>query len=375
MKTSVWLCVTWPAACSGRRAGDLRGRLAGSVTSRDGARLPGVVLSVARERTAGARGLHGEPGHVPLAASSPPGAYEVRAALPGFEERVVPAVVVRAGEETPLDLSLDVAGLQRDGERRGRGPARDARGVGAARDAGRRHRRGPGLEGRTVAVAQGRDRERGRAARPAEPRPERADRRPARLRRVPEPHGPGRLPRGLRGGGPGRGRQGAFRREEPGRARRHHQRGDPQAGDGVARDAQPRRGLLRLRQPLAHRRPRRRAALGPRRVLGAPGRPVRGRRRPPLHRARQLPAREPGRPGLLDRHRLGPRRLGARRGPPARRRLHPPGLGGRALPVPADGRPVGRHRPRRTCATRRPASARGRRACARRATSRRSTTG
>ena len=155
----------------------------------------------------------------------------------------------------------------------------------------------------------------------------------------------------------------------------HHQRRDPQAGDGVARDAHPRRGLLRPRQPLAHRRPRRRAALGPRRLLGAPGRPVRGRRRPTLHRARELPAREPGRPGLLDRHRLGPGRLGARRGPPGGRRLHAPGLGGRPLPLPDDGRAVGRHRPRRTCATRRPASARGGRACARRATSRRWTTG
>ncbi len=40
-----------------------------------------------------------------------PGAYEVRAALPGFAERVAPAVAVRAGEEMRLDLTLDVAGL------------------------------------------------------------------------------------------------------------------------------------------------------------------------------------------------------------------------------------------------------------------------
>ena len=41
-----------------------------------------------------------------------PGTYEVRATLAGFEERVVPGVVVRAGEETPLDLSLEVASFR-----------------------------------------------------------------------------------------------------------------------------------------------------------------------------------------------------------------------------------------------------------------------
>ncbi|HSD65923.1 MAG TPA: TonB-dependent receptor, partial [Vicinamibacteria bacterium] len=41
-----------------------------------------------------------------------PGAYEVRATLLGFEEKVVPDVAVRPGEETLLGLSLDVAGLR-----------------------------------------------------------------------------------------------------------------------------------------------------------------------------------------------------------------------------------------------------------------------
>ncbi len=41
-----------------------------------------------------------------------PGSYEVRASLPGFEEKVVPDVVVRPGEETTLELSLDVASFR-----------------------------------------------------------------------------------------------------------------------------------------------------------------------------------------------------------------------------------------------------------------------
>jgi len=47
MKTSVWLCVTCLAA-SLAGAQEPGGRLAGSVTARDGSRLPGVVLTVAR---------------------------------------------------------------------------------------------------------------------------------------------------------------------------------------------------------------------------------------------------------------------------------------------------------------------------------------
>jgi len=110
MKTSVWLCVTWLAA-SVAGAQEPGGRLAGSVTARDGSRLPGVVMTVAGAdgwSTQVATGSLGTFRSGELA----PGAYEVRAALPGFAERVAPAVTVRAGEETRLDLTLDVAGLR-----------------------------------------------------------------------------------------------------------------------------------------------------------------------------------------------------------------------------------------------------------------------
>ena len=109
MKTSAWLCVTLLAA-NLAGAQESRGRLAGSVTSRDGARLPGVVVTVARADGWSAQVTTGSLGTF-RSGDLAPGAYEVRAALPGFAERVAPAVAVRAGEEVLFDLTLDVAGL------------------------------------------------------------------------------------------------------------------------------------------------------------------------------------------------------------------------------------------------------------------------
>ena len=96
-------------AAGGARADGPRGRIAGSVTSRDGARLPRVTLVVTGAASgASARFSTGSLGTF----RSPylvPGAYEVRASLAGFEDKVVSDVAVRPGVETPLDLSLDVA--------------------------------------------------------------------------------------------------------------------------------------------------------------------------------------------------------------------------------------------------------------------------
>ncbi len=88
------------------------GHIAGAVSSQDGARLPGVALSIrgassgaeARQSTGGL-GTYRSP-------DLPPGVYEVRAALAGFEEAVAPGVEVRAGEETRLDLTLAMAALR-----------------------------------------------------------------------------------------------------------------------------------------------------------------------------------------------------------------------------------------------------------------------
>ena len=91
------------------RAEDSRGRIAGSVSSRDGARLPRVALVVTA--AGGGEGVRLSTGGLGTFRSPElaPGTYEVRASLPGFEEKVAAGIVVRPDEETALDLSLDVA--------------------------------------------------------------------------------------------------------------------------------------------------------------------------------------------------------------------------------------------------------------------------
>ena len=98
---------------AGRANGeDGRGRVAGEVTSRDGARLPGVVLRLTSQ--SGGESTRFSTGSLGTFRSPEltPGAYEVRATLAGFEEGVVPGIFVRAGGETPLDLSLEVASFR-----------------------------------------------------------------------------------------------------------------------------------------------------------------------------------------------------------------------------------------------------------------------
>jgi iron complex outermembrane receptor protein len=98
-------------AAVGARADDPSGRITGSVTCRDGAQLPRVSLVITS--TAGGDTVRLSTGSLGTFRSRDlaPGTYEVRVSLAGFEEKVVP-VVVRAGEETLLDLSLDVASFQ-----------------------------------------------------------------------------------------------------------------------------------------------------------------------------------------------------------------------------------------------------------------------
>ncbi|HUL79246.1 MAG TPA: TonB-dependent receptor [Vicinamibacteria bacterium] len=110
MRTRV---VVWASCVAASVAGaqEARGRLAGSVTSPDRARLPGVVLVVSRADGWSARLSTGSLGTF-RSGELLPGTYEVRASLPGFEERVAPGVIVRPGEEERLDLSLEVAGFR-----------------------------------------------------------------------------------------------------------------------------------------------------------------------------------------------------------------------------------------------------------------------
>jgi iron complex outermembrane receptor protein len=107
MRTCVVVWAWWLAA-SLAGAQETRGRLVGSVTSRDGARLPGVVLVVARADGGSVRLSTGSLGTF-RSPDLDPGTYEVRASLPGFKATVTPDVAVRSGEETRLDLTLDVA--------------------------------------------------------------------------------------------------------------------------------------------------------------------------------------------------------------------------------------------------------------------------
>jgi len=105
------LVLAWGLAASGARAGEPSGRITGTVTCRDGAQLPRVALVLTAE--AGGEAVRVSTGSLGTFRSPDlaPGPYELRASLPGFQEKVVP-VVVRAGEETSVELSLDVATFQ-----------------------------------------------------------------------------------------------------------------------------------------------------------------------------------------------------------------------------------------------------------------------
>ncbi len=99
-------------AAAGTRAGEPRGRIAGSVTSRDGARLPRVALVITSASGGGSTRLSTGSLGTFRSPELAPGDYEVRATLAGFEERLVPGVSVRAGKETPLELVLEVASFR-----------------------------------------------------------------------------------------------------------------------------------------------------------------------------------------------------------------------------------------------------------------------
>ena len=78
-------------AADGARAEEARGRIAGSVTSRDGARLPRVALVITGGRRGGSERRVSTGGLGTFRSPDlAPGAYEVRATLAGFEEKVVP---------------------------------------------------------------------------------------------------------------------------------------------------------------------------------------------------------------------------------------------------------------------------------------------
>jgi len=94
------------------RAAATRGRLTGAVSSRDGSRLPGVALVVTRAADGTSfRRSTGGLGTFSLSELEP-GSYALHASLPGFEDGQLDEVEVRAGEETRVELSLDVASFR-----------------------------------------------------------------------------------------------------------------------------------------------------------------------------------------------------------------------------------------------------------------------
>jgi iron complex outermembrane receptor protein len=102
--------LAWGLAAGGALAEDGSGRVTGSVACRDGAKLPGVALVLTDARAGGVRLSTGSLGTF-RSPDLAPGSYELRASLAGFQEKVVP-VVVRAAEETAVDLTLELASFQ-----------------------------------------------------------------------------------------------------------------------------------------------------------------------------------------------------------------------------------------------------------------------
>ncbi len=96
------------------------GTITGTITGPDGARLPGVTVVIAGPsgETMVVSGDHG--GY--LATGLPPGAYSVRAQLPGFRESEVTSFQLAGGRAT-VDLRMTLAALQEAVKVTGTAPA------------------------------------------------------------------------------------------------------------------------------------------------------------------------------------------------------------------------------------------------------------
>src|SRR5512135_3434850 len=88
------------------------GEIAGIITAPDGSGLPGTRISVRQtvdDRTygviAGGRGVYRVP-------DLPPGKYEVRAELDGFEPSAIEEVTLSQGESPTVDFRLAIATIR-----------------------------------------------------------------------------------------------------------------------------------------------------------------------------------------------------------------------------------------------------------------------
>jgi hypothetical protein len=85
--------------------------LTGVVRDRDGAVLPGAAVTIVHTATNQARTLTTSADGLYTASQLPPGAYEIRIALPGFRPLVRTGVLLATGEAARLDVELDVGSV------------------------------------------------------------------------------------------------------------------------------------------------------------------------------------------------------------------------------------------------------------------------
>ncbi|MBK9967988.1 MAG: TonB-dependent receptor [Holophagales bacterium] len=331
------------------RRSPLRRRSPGSILAADGSGLPGArvtVLSSTSDTLPAAVVASGERG-LYLVRALPPGSFQLRVELPGFETRTVNDVTLSSGERLDLDVTLRLAGVRESVTVVSPSPRDTVEAAeireSSARDAAEALVTLPGV----WKLRKRRHRERRRRSRVPEPRPECPRRRGEDLRRLPEPHGPADLPCRLRADRPGGSGQGTVRREEPGKPRRRRQHRHATTRTGPSRHGERRRRGVGLRQSVDLGFVGRRVLLRPRRVLLQKVDGVHRRRRTPFHRADELQRRRHRLRGLPRGDRVGPDRVRPGEGPGRHVLLHAAGHVAHLLPVSADGRRVRRLGPLR----------------------------
>ena len=84
------------------------GRLSGAVADPSGAVLANVELRIKQEGTGGERITHTDSNGFYSVVQLPPGPYEISAQAPGFQTKVRQGVLVSVGQETTVNLALEV---------------------------------------------------------------------------------------------------------------------------------------------------------------------------------------------------------------------------------------------------------------------------
>ena len=252
-RTSLLLaCLAWPIVL---QAQPVTASIAGTIASYDGARIPFATLVLTDQGSGRTiRSASDERGTF-LFENLVAGTYDLAIDATGFERRAVASLIVPPGATHRLEITLAPASMTehvtvsaampRDSMEKTEvreSPARDV-GEALADTAGVWRLRKGAIASDVVLRGS------------AEPRPERADRRPAHLRRLSQPDGPSGVSRRLLGGRAGGGRQGPLRRPLSGQHGRPRQHRHAAPAGRLARLAGPVDRLVRVREPFGHRRP------------------------------------------------------------------------------------------------------------------------